>query len=57
MFKVIETDNPLAVHAICDTLERARHWVYVKAPEYVAKGYFDNKALTPESFTIVEVTA
>ena len=53
-FKVIETDNPLAVHAICDTLERAQYWIDVKAPEYVAKGYFVNKALTPESFTIVE---
>jgi hypothetical protein len=56
-FKVIETDNPLAVHAICDTRERAQYWIDVKAPAYVAKGYFVNKALTPASFTIIEVQA
>jgi hypothetical protein len=54
MFKVIEKDNPLAVHCLCDTLERAQHWIDTKAPEYCLKGYFMDKTLTPESFTIVK---
>lgn len=53
-FKVIEKQNANAVHAICDTLERAQHWIDVKAPEYAAKGYFMDKTLTAASFTIKE---
>jgi len=53
-FKVIEKQNPLAVHAICDSRERAQFWIDTKAPEYVAKGYFMNKTLTADSFTIKE---
>lgn len=51
-YKIIEKNNLNAVHAICDTLERARHWVEVKAPEYARKGYFMDKTLTADSFTI-----
>lgn len=54
MFKVIEKDNPLAVHGLFDTLERAQYWIDTKAPEYYLKGYFTDKTLTPESFTIKE---
>ena len=49
---VIEKNNRLAVHVICDTLERAQNWIDTKAPEYARKGYFINKALTADSFTI-----
>ena len=49
---VIEKNNRLAVHAICDTLERAQNWIDTKAPEYAKKGYFMDKALTADSFTI-----
>jgi hypothetical protein len=52
MFKVVEKDNPLAVHCICDTMERAERWINVNAVEYCQKGYFMDKTLTPESFTI-----
>lgn len=55
MFKIVEKANPLAVHCLCDTLERAQHWLIVKAEEYYSKGYFMDKTLTPESFTFVEV--
>ena len=55
-FKVIEKQNPLAVHAICDTRERAQFWIDIKAPEYAAKGYFMDKTLTADSFTIKEQT-
>jgi hypothetical protein len=54
MFKVVEKQNPLAVHCLCDNRERAQYWIDVKAPEYAAKGYFDDKTLTADSFTIVE---
>ena len=53
-YKVVEKQNPLAVHAICDTCERAQFWIDVKAPEYAAKGYFMDKTLTADSFTIKE---
>ena len=53
-FKVIEKQNPLAVHAICDTRERAQFWIDTKTPEYIAKGYFMDKTLTADSFTIKE---
>jgi hypothetical protein len=57
MFKVVEKLNPLAVHCICDTLERAQRWIDVTAPMYVAKGYFTDKTLTADSFIIkTEVT-
>lgn len=55
MFKIIEKANPLAVHAHCDTKESAQRWLDVNAPMYCAKGYFMNKTLTPDSFTMVEV--
>ena len=55
-YKVVEKQNPLAVHAICDSRERAQFWVDVKAPEYAAKGYFTDKTLTADSFTIKEQT-
>ena len=54
MYKIVEKQNPLAVHAICDTLARAQHWLNVNAPEYVARGYFSDKTLTADSFVIVE---
>jgi hypothetical protein len=54
MFKVIEKRNPLAVHCICDNRARAEHWITVKAPEYCSKGYFMDRTLTPDSFTIKE---
>lgn len=51
-YHIVEKTNPHALHAICETLERAEHWINVKAPEYCAKGYFMDKTLTPDSFTI-----
>lgn len=53
MFKVVEKQNPLAVHCICDSLERAQHWINRLAPVYVTRGFFVDKSLTPDSFTIV----
>ncbi len=53
-FKVVEKQNPLAAHVICDSRERAQFWIDTKAPEYAAKGYFMDKTLTADSFTIKE---
>ena len=53
-YYVVEKKNPLAVHCIADTRERAEHWINNNAPLYCARGYFMNKALTPESFMIQE---
>lgn len=53
MYKIVEKNNPLAVHCLCDSLERAQHWIDVKAVEYCLNGYFMDKTLTPESFMIV----
>lgn len=55
MYKIIEKNNQLAVHAHCATLESAQRWIAVKAVEYCLKGYFMDKTLTPDSFTIVEM--
>jgi hypothetical protein len=49
---VIEKNNRLAVHGIFDTLERAQLWIDTKAPKYARKGYFMDKTLTADSFTI-----
>ena len=51
-YLVIEKNNHLAVHVVCDTLERAQYWINVKAPEYCEKGFFMDKTLTPDSFMI-----
>ena len=51
-YVITEKENPLAVHAICDAPENAERWIAVNAVEYCAKGYFMDKSLTPESFTI-----
>ena len=52
-YHIVEKNNPLTLHAICETQERAEHWIKVKAPEYCAKGLFMDKTLTPDSFEIV----
>lgn len=52
-FKVVEKSNPLAVHALCDTRGRAEYWIAVSAPRYCKLGYFADKTLTSDSFTIV----
>ena len=53
MFYIIEKKNPLALHAVCETLEEAQFWVDKKAPEYCLRGYFMDKTLTPNDFEII----
>lgn len=54
VWKVIEKNNPLAVHAHCSTRESAQRWIDENASVYCARGYFMDKTLTPESFAILE---
>ena len=53
-WKIVEKKNPLAVHALCHSHESAQKWIDVNAPIYCARGYFVDKTLTPDSFTIRE---
>jgi hypothetical protein len=53
-YKIVEKDNPLAVHALCDTRERAEYYLKHTAPDYVAQGYYMDKTLTADSFIIQE---
>jgi len=54
MFYVVEKANPLAVHCVAYTLDRAEYWIRALAPTYCERGYFMDKTLTPDSFTIKE---
>jgi hypothetical protein len=53
-FKIVEIGNPLAVHGIFDSLERAERHLREVIPSYVERGYFKDKTLTTASFKIVE---
>ena len=53
-YKIVEKDNPLAVHGLFDRLDRAERHLKEEIPFYCARGYFMDKTLTPESFEIVE---
>ena len=55
-YYVVEKKNPLAVHCIADTRERAEYWINHQAPISCARGHFMDKSLTPESFEIQERT-
>ena len=56
-FKVVEIKNPLAIHALCSTLESAERWIRELAPVYCAKGYFMDKTLTKDSFEVRQCKA
>ena len=56
-YHLIEKQNPLALHGIFDSLERAERHLAETIPVYVARGYFIDKTLTPESFAIVPAPA
>ena len=50
---LIEKKNPLAVHGIFSSEAGARRHLRETIPVYVARGYFMDKTLTPDCFTIV----
>jgi hypothetical protein len=53
MWWIIEKDNPLAVHGIFDTEARAWEFLRETVPEYCRRGFYSDKTLTPDSFTVV----
>lgn len=52
MFYIVEKNNPLAIHGIFDTEDRAIRHLAEVIPDYVARGFFMDKTLTPDSFII-----
>lgn len=53
-YQIIEKNNPLAVHGVFDSRERAERHLTEAIPEYVQRGYFMDKKLTTDDFMIVE---
>lgn len=53
-FKIAEKKNPLAIHGLFDSRDRAEHHLKDVIPEYVKRGYFMDKTLTKDSFEIIE---
>ena len=53
-FKIVEKQNPLAVHGLFDSLDRAEQHLKETIPQYVARGFFMDKTLTATSFEIVK---
>lgn len=52
LYAIVETDNPLAVHGLFDTKERAERHLKTVIPIYVMKQYFLDKTLAADSFTV-----
>jgi len=48
--KVVEKNNPLAVHCLTWSYERAQQWI----DRYGDSGIFTDKTLTRDSFMIVD---
>jgi len=54
MWKLVEKKNPLALHALFDTKERAERHLREVIPDYCRRGLFMDKTLQPDDFVIVE---
>jgi hypothetical protein len=52
-WKLVEKDNPLAVHGLFSSEQSAKEHLAKVIPEYVQKGFFMDKTLTAESFCVV----
>jgi hypothetical protein len=50
---LVEKNNHNALHAIFDCYERAERHLKQVIPDYVSRGYFMDKTLTPDSFEII----
>ena len=51
-FKIVEKKNPLAVHGIFDSRDRAERFLAETIPDYVARRLFMDKTLTAEDFEV-----
>ena len=52
-YKIVEKLNPLAVHGIFDNIDRAKLHLEQVVPKYVERGFYMDKTLTADSFTII----
>lgn len=52
--KIVERKNPLAVHGIFDSQDRAENHLKNVIPEYISKGYFMDKTLKADDFIILK---
>lgn len=52
-FKIIETANPLATHGLFGTRAAAEKHLRDTIPTYVRMGFFADKTLVAESFSVV----
>jgi hypothetical protein len=51
-YYLVEKDNPLAIHGIFNNLESAQRHLEKTIPNHCQRGFFMDKTLTPDSFTI-----
>ncbi len=51
--RIVERKDPLAVHGLFDSLDRAERHLREVIPLYVQRGYFMDKTLMPEDFIIL----
>ena len=55
-FLIVEKNNPLAVHGIFYSRERAQNNIDTIKPGECGRGLFMDKTLTPNDFTVKEET-
>lgn len=53
-FAIVERNNPLALHGLFYTRERAQYHLDHNVPVYCQRGFYMDKTLTPIDFVIVE---
>jgi hypothetical protein len=53
IYKLVEKKDPLRVHGIFSSLQTANRHLIEAIPVYVAKGYFKDRTLKPNDFTII----
>lgn len=53
-FQIVQKNNHLAVHGIFNCRASAERHLKETIPVYVARGYYDDKTLTADSFEVVE---
>ena len=51
-FKLVEKSNPLSVHGLFMSRESAERFLRDVVPQYCLLGYYMDKTLIPESFTV-----
>lgn len=53
-YKIIEKNNHLAIHGWFDSFGAAVHHLEKTIPDYVNRGFFMDKTLTKDDFTIAD---